>query len=343
LAAYQQSLVLNPGNARLAAFVKEFKPVDTASDPDAPPAGVTTPTVTKDGRTVVTEADLTAQINGDKPKPQPTAVATPDLRLPLDKDLWIRGYVGYDYSALGDLITGIQMINSAAAAASLTGNNVQSVSNAGFLAGIEFGLKLDPGNAVCLEIENVASPTQSFSNGVTDSISDSNAIYQPSFSPDLMSITLNYQILIPGAKGSRTYLQIGAGLYQTVIGYTAWDPSTIFLANAAVNNPNETGTFSASTFGFDFGVGQVFAVGKDFGFEFNLKGRVATFNQVTAPDINAGGTPTGLGSWGMAINQGNGEIAVAPTSAIGSSGQTYRYAVIDYTGFDGNLSFDYYF
>ena len=153
-----------------------------------------------------------------------------------------------------------------------------------------------------------------------------------------MSVSLNYYAYIPGDKGSRSYIQLGAGMYQAVIGFTGWDPSTVLSSEGL--SPNETGSFTATGFGGTFGFGETFAIGKDFGLDIAGRARIVTFSQVTAAGINNGGTPSTNGSYTIAINSGNGAIAVVPTSQIGTS---YRYTVIDYSGFDASASFNFYF
>lgn len=330
LQAYQKSLALNPNNPKLEAFVKSFKPNDV------PTATVTgTQEVNGEERVVVTGQDLGA--TGDKSGSQEgTQAPKPDLRLALDKSTWVRGYLGYDFALLGDLIGGISALSSENA--NTVNNVVTDTGSNGLLAGVEFGIAIDSGNAFSISVENVWTQSQTFSNGVSD-ISDPTALFEPSFQPDLMSVSLNYYAFIPGEKGSRSYIQLGAGVYQTVVGFTGWDPSTVLSGEGL--DPNETGTFTATSFGGTFGFGETFAIGKDFGFDISGRGRIVTFSQATAAQITNGGAISTNGPYAIMINTANSAIAVEPVNP--NIGNGYRYAVIDYSGFDISSSFNFYF
>ncbi len=323
--AYQKSLALNPNNPKLTAFVKDFKPNDI-------PTVTVTPSATGEDRVVVSGQDLGA--TGNKTASQgPTAVSTPDLRLALDKNTWVRGYVGYDFALLSDLTTSLNVLGSSLAASSGVTGTTSSGSN-GILAGVEFGVAVDPGNAFSICIENVWTQTESFNSGVSN-VSDPNATFQPSFSPSLTSVALNYYAFIPNDKGSRTYFQFGAGLYQAVVGFTGWDPATI------LSSPQESGSFSAVGLGGTFGIGETMVLDKSFALDIVGRGRIVSFGQMTADQITRGGAATTDGPYAIAVNSTTGAIAVVP---VGNNiGGAYRYAVVDYSGFDVNFALTYFF
>ncbi len=327
LVAYQKSLELDPKNTKLADFVKTFKPLDSITQ--------------ETDKTRVAVADPDALSSGTASEPVKTAMgmSRPQVKVALDNGMWVKGYVGYDYALLADFKGGLTSLTLQAEAnpnsPNATSTPAATTSSSGILVGAEFGVQIDQGNGFSLSVENVWTESNSFSNGVTD-INDPNAIFQASFQPELFNISLNYYAFLARNKGDRTYLQLGGGFYQTTVGFTGWDPST------SKPVPQENGSFSAGTFGGTVGVGETLAIGDSFGLDILIKGRIAAFNQVTASQINNGGTTTD-GPYGIGIYTPTGALVVAPTSLLSNSGAGYRFTTIDYSGIDGSFSFNFYF
>jgi len=326
MTAYQKSLALNPNNPKLADFVKTFKPQDAA--------GTSEDTTMFSQIKSSPEIDYSAPINSQAS----TITAKPEVKFAMGKDKWVRVYGGYDFSLLSDLTTGINAwtplldSNSNTVAAS-TGSN-------GFMVGAEFGVDVDSGNGFSISYENVSTQTESYANGVTQLVNSSGvttlASQSASFQPSMMDISLNYYAYLPGGKDARTYFTVGGGYYQATVGFVGVDPT--------LSNPNENGTFTGSTFGWTFGFGQALAIGNTFGLELSAKGRIVSFSQMTSPSVNNQSTDQGQGPYAIGINNSTsnaGTINVTPVSNI--SATTYRYAVLDYTGVDVDLSFDFYF
>jgi len=251
----------------------------------------------------------------------------------LDKGTWVKGYVGYDFALLGDLTSGV---NGWQPTVEPNGNTPTGASfntgSGGLLAGVEFGVNLDSGNALAIEIENISSQADSFTNGVSD-----NTALNASFQPDLMGIALTYYTFISGGKGSRTSLSFGVGYYQSSVAFSGVGVD-LSMPSTVVGAP-ETGTFTGGAIGEIFGIGQDFALGNSFAMELLVHGRLITVNQVTSSSI---------------ANGSGGQYTIVNTAPAGDQGQLYvmpnvsipsndRPAVIDYSGFDANLSFDYCF
>ncbi|HXL73683.1 MAG TPA: hypothetical protein VN963_08675, partial [bacterium] len=224
--------------------------------------------------------------------------------------------------------------NSTTATTSSTGSN-------GFRAGAEFGIDLDQGNGFSISFENVWTQGISYNNNETQTLVDSSgttilAPQSASFQPSLMSISLNYYAYLPGGRGSRAYFTVGGGYYQATVGFVGVDPT--------LSNPNESGTFTDSAFGWTFGFGETLAIGNSFGLSLSARGRIVAFNQMTASSVNNQTTPN-PGPYAIVIDDSSstttGTIYVTSTSNISTT--TYRYAVLDYTGFDADLSFAFYF
>jgi tetratricopeptide (TPR) repeat protein len=320
--AYQKSLELDPKNDKLAAFVKTFKPLDSITQ--------------ETDKTRVTVADTEALSAGTASEPVKTAMGAsrPEVRVAIDKMTWAKAYVGYDYALLADFKGGLTSLTLQAEAnpnsPNATSAPVATTSSSSILVGAEFGIQVDPGNGFSLSVENAWTENQGFSNGISI-VGDPNQIFQASFQPQLFDISLNYYAYLARGKGERTYLQFGGGFYQATVGFSGWDPN--------LSVPNESGTFSDSTFGGTVGVGETLALGDTFALDIFIKARIAAFNQLSASQINNGGTTTN-GPYGIAINQTTGSMGVMTSNSINNG---YRNVTLDYSGLDGSLAFDFYF
>jgi hypothetical protein len=338
--AYQKSLALDPKNLKLMEFVKTFKPQDSTGD--------------ETETTMFSKMQATPVIDYSTVNSQASTISSkPEVKFATGKSTWVRFYGGYDFALLSDLNNGINawtpLLDSGSnTVAASTGSN-------GFRAGAEFGMLLDRGNGLSISCENVWTQTESYNNGVTQNGGNNGVTLAPqsaSFQPSMMDISLNYYAYLPGGKGSRTYFTVGGGYYQATVGFVGVDPT--------LANPNENGTFTGSAFGWAFGFGETLAIGNSFGLEFSARGRIVSFSQMTSNTVNNTTQPDGGTGYAIVISTtststtGVGTINVAPVSSIttttSSTGTTsttgnspYRYAVLDYTGVDADLSFNFYF
>jgi len=310
--AYQMSLKLNPDNPQLAAFLKGLKPQDAIS--------------VEANQSVENETSINPPVSAVSTAPVSQNAASSsraEMKAALNQSTWVRVYGGYDLALLGDFTTGID------AEASLLASGGSSTGGNGIQAGAELGFAIDQGNAFSLSIENVWTQNESYNNGLTGTGAQS-AIFQP----DLMGAALNYYAYISSSKAAKTYLTLGVGYYEAIVGFSGVDPT--------LATPSESGTFSDGAVGETFGLGQDFEIGDSLGIEISIRGRIVTFNKVTSPTLDNGGTQTG--SYAIVIDSSSsssgGPIGVMPTSSIGS---TYRYMVLDYSGLDADFSFNFYF
>jgi tetratricopeptide (TPR) repeat protein len=253
-----------------------------------------------------------------------------DVSLVLSKNWWLRGYSGYDYSLLGDVINSITSFPKYFNSFDIPGYTITSnTGNSGIQAGIELGFLLDKNNGFSINAENVWSQSDSYTeiySGTTNTT--------VSVTPNLASISLNYYRYLFQQKGSRTYIAAGIGYYQTSINYYDYD------INGNLNPT--TATFTGNTIGGTLGVGQMIGIGNSFGIEVSVHGRIATIAQVSSSSLNQGGT-TLSGPFTLGVAN---EAGIPPTILIippGYSGSDVRNLVVDYSGFDANLSFDFYF
>ena len=329
MTAYQKSLALNPSNPKLTDFIKTFKPQDAAGASD----GTTI--------TMFSQMQATPVIDYSNTNSEPSTVKSkPEVKFAIDKSTWIRFSAGYDFALLSDFNNGVNAQqtlldsnpNSTTATTTSTGSN-------GFRAGGEFGVDLDQGNGFSISFENVWTQGIGYNNNETQTLVDGSgttvlAPQSESFQPGLFNVSLNYYAYLPAGKDSRAYFTVGGGYYQATVGFVGVDPT--------LSPTNENGTFTDSAFGWTFGFGDTLAVGNSFGLTLSARGRIVAFNQMTTTSVN---NSTNSGPYAIVIDNSTsttaGTINVTPVSNINAT--SYRYAVLDYTGFDADLSFAFYF
>jgi hypothetical protein len=270
-------------------------------------------------------------IVSDKPlpsKPQAELNKTFQVKYDLSKNWWIKVYGGYDYSVFGDLINGVKAWNPIVVSPEKL---TTSTSNSGVVAGLEFGRKLGEDFAFSISLENISSGSESYQ--LSDSSGD---VQRESFSPELMSASLNLYFYPFRAKGARTYLMVGGGYYHALVSYTGYDTSVL-------GSPDSSATFTGDVLGGSLGIGQFLAIGDSFGLEVFAKARLATFSQVTSSTLATGGSVTNAnGPYTIGVNTGFGNtIGIWATQLL--SGNGGRYAVVDYSGIDAAFSFGFYF
>ncbi len=291
------------------------------------------------------DSESTAPTQAQSP-PAPTTSSPTDFSLALSRDWWVRFYSGYDFALLDDVIKGtnnypvfvkqvtgsvVVVITGGGGGPSSTSTVSSSAGNNGIDSGLEIGRKLDDNSALSLTFENVWSQSDNYSvvqSGVTT--------LSQTVNPDLMSASLNYYRYLFQQKGGRTYVTLGFGYYHAAVGWVDYDTNLV--------KPNVNAVFTGDTVGGTLGIGQVLAIGDSFGMELSARGRLATFSQVTSPSLTENGTQdTSYGPYTLAITQflnSNTLQAYAVRNLVPLQG---RYAVVDYTGFDSNLSFNFYF
>jgi len=251
---------------------------------------------------------------------------TAETKGALDKHWWVQAATGYDYAVIGgDVINGqkawVDMLQ-------LAGRTpATSKGNSGIRAGGEVGYLLDENDALSVDCENIWTQTQSWTytySGVTNT---------QSLSPGLFNVTLNYQRFLSVGKGQRFYAVIGGGYYHASVDYyMGIDPAN-----------STTGTFTCDSLGGALGVGQELAIGDTFGLDLSIKGRLATFSRLTSSSlVDNGRTITQNAPYALMILTGFGPDAIQGGSP-GFLGNQARYAVLDYSGIEGNVALGFYF
>jgi hypothetical protein len=240
------------------------------------------------------------------------------------KDWWLKVYAGYDYSMLGDVINGMKAWQGFLQPG---GNPTLSIGNSGFADGMEVGFALDSNHTFSLAAENIGTQNESLSY-TSGGIANKEII-----GPSMQNYTLNFYRTLFRTKDSGTYFFIGGGYYHASVNYS--NDSSIPTSQSA--------TFTGGIVGGVLGLTEKVEIVKNLTFGLSVKGRLATFGQVTSSRImDNGSTQTANAPYALIIfNQLNpGTIGAGSPSFLGSAA---RYAVVDYSGFTGNLFISYHF
>ena len=247
----------------------------------------------------------------------------------LGSDRWIRFYSGYDFSAMDQLVNGVQAYEPSAKSLGYT-NLGYDTGHGGLLLGLELGQQLDRDNALSISPELVISQGDTFVE--TNNGNNSTAAFQPS----LIGATVNYTHTLFRAKGTRTFAVAGAGYYHAMLNVA----ETVVGANPG----SFEGIFTGDTFGGILGLGQEFAIGSWISLELTVRGRWASFNELTTGKLNINGTQFVLGNGPYALYTGSANqntVFLGPTSLAGAPGT--QFMNLDYSGFNGDLAVRMYF
>jgi hypothetical protein len=126
----------------------------------------------------------------------------------------------------------------------------------------------------------------------------------------------------------------------------------IYYSEDIPEAPTVTGTFTGNTWGAILGVAQEIKLGGPFALEASLKARWATFNELTAtslsPNINSYPGPYHLVVFrnennGGGLSSNTDYVLFTPQQLMDLHPQSYRLAVLDYSGIDADISFYFYF
>lgn len=241
---------------------------------------------------------------------------------------FMEAYTGYDYSFLGDIVKGTKAWVSYAKAAGYTGS--AWTNNCGILAGALFGLRLDRTNSLALDLGGVfPQATNSWSMDVPLTV------YGQNCSSTLLNALLDYKLNLIHSPGDHTYLTLGAGWYHAIV-----------FNSLVYNNSLKTGTYTGDILGGALGIGEEISFGGSFGLDIWVRGRYATFNQVSSPSAN---TVDSVGPASMAMQTttvgGDHYTLLLPyTNAyIAVNPSTLRNASVDFSGIDAHLAFAIYF
>lgn len=243
---------------------------------------------------------------------------------------FIRVYGGYDYSLLGNLISGLKA--TTAYYLSFGATAVSSTSDNGIFLGAEYGKRLDASSELSLRLEFISSQADTFAQTNPDSYA-----YE-SFGPNLADLSLQYTFDILRGNGNRTSLSVGAGWYHTIVDYTDDENSLI----TPVSDFQVNGAFTGDTAGGTLGLSEKIQLGPQFGLDLFVQGRWVQFSRVQASNLTGYDKALGYsGPYSLAsINAGGGQtvFAAVANGVIDSSGGQAQYVTLDYSGIDGGLS-----
>ena len=255
----------------------------------------------------------------------------------VDSDIFSEGkdslhlYVGYDYAILGDIINGTQQ--NAALYKSLGANATASTDNSGVLVGLAWGKRLDPDSEVSLSFEVISSQADVFTQS-----NSSNLSYQ-SIGPNVMDLSLNWDLDLLKGPGNRTSLTLGAGYYRAVVDYT-----NDLSEGSPVTYLNQiNGQFTGDTAGGTLGLKEQVQIGSQFGLNLFVRGRYVDFARVQAAKLSGYSNQIPAnGPYSLVRGNSGGYDVLIPGDnlSVEQSQGTIRYANLDYSGFDGGLSLE---
>ncbi len=238
-------------------------------------------------------------------------------------------YTGYDYSFLGDIVNGTKAWIPYANAVGDTGS--ASTNNSGILAGALFGLHLDKTSSLALDLGGV------FPLG-GNNWSVNGMGFQDSQTCDsiLLDVSVDYRLNLLQSPGARTYVTAGAGWYHAIVSYTLVSPSAPC-----------GGTFTGDTLGGTLGVGEEISLGPSVGLDVSVRGRYASFSQVSASSATAldGLDSSATGASSLSIYNYDQYPILVPTlnSYASANSSVIRNAMVDFSGIDATAAVAFYF
>ncbi|HUO58948.1 MAG TPA: hypothetical protein VMV05_12300 [bacterium] len=189
---------------------------------------------------------------------------------------------------------------------------------------VEAGWGIDAHNGLAFEFAYLQGPEYKID---AQSYSSLGWTTQERGTPQLFSFELAYCRFWPDGDG-RFYLKAAAGYYQVYLAYT-YD-----FEFPGGGGPGEGG-LTGNVFGGSLEVGREWYLGPNWGIGLFFKERVVPVSRISQSGTYMGFT----GSLGLAVDP-NGILVTDDANQIGKDGT--RWAVLDYSGFDAGLSFNFY-
>jgi hypothetical protein len=231
--------------------------------------------------------------------------------------LWVSVYTGYDYANMGDIAATNKSFNGDLPAFGDTGTLY--ADHSGILAGLKFGLDLDKSDSIFLAAEGVWSSRQGVivTSGPEAGFTD----YQD---PSMMDLSLNYSLALVNAKGCKTLLSVGSGLYAGSVRFNGNE-----FGNQVV------GDFGQANIGGSLGLSEELSMGGALSFNCGVRFRAADFGKLVSNNFTVNGSKQS-GPYVLVDDVGPPTLVGAgPTSSGLPPGD--RYTDLDYTGFDAIL------
>ena len=332
LAAYQNSLRINPNNSAVQDEVNNLGGSTTAAPPNPPSQSTdSTPPNAPSGfeesqPTTVIERQTVVARPRRRPRPEPLNYN--DGMAPMNHaKFWTKVELGYNYSQQEDLINGATAYNGQIQPGGWSGS-VQAF-NSGLLLGAELGFQLNPYNALALGLRFLR--TADYNANVNFQPGNASPDFQEeTLSPNVVPLTLDYYLFLPDS-GGRTFLTAGVGYYfgDVRVG------DNYSSVNSGGNADNITGDLTSGDVGFEVGIGHDFAISRSVALSLFVRGHYAKLT-------NFQGTlygNNGYGTFGLA-KFSDGTIGIDNSSSIGGNGESY--ATIDSTGFDAGVALNFY-
>jgi tetratricopeptide (TPR) repeat protein len=336
LSSYQKALQLNPGNSTLQALVDNLSDQTgspTSTGDGTQPQALNPPAAPQDDSSYAAPQDQTTVIvrrhrRGYRVM-QPVPNYNDNLALMDHAPIWNTFSIGYAYSAMTDLINGVNTTNQAILAEGNSGS--ASMDHNGLGLNFELGFLINPYNGIGIGLGYRRA------SDLNENISFN--ADQPDFQtinlqPQVVPLTIDYFLFLPD-KGGRFFISAGAGYY---FGDVHVDNNFDFSVSHGSPDADEfAGDLVSSGLGFQLGVGRDFAVSDRLGISIFAKGYYAKLSNFQGTLVDGNGNS---GQFGLAIDS-DGTVDVPNTSDIGGASGN-RYATVDFTGFDVGMSINFY-
>jgi hypothetical protein len=262
---------------------------------------------------------------------------------PIDRSkIWMKGEVGYNYSALTAFMDSASVENQIIAANGWSGSAL--ADHNGYQLGLELGFLINPYMGFALGYRDVHSNdytlNQNLGNGPATVTGGGGVTYSSDFENESLSPVADYfsadlYLFLPDASG-RFFLSAGAALVRGQVHVE--DDYSYVIAN---DDPTVADTFSGDLVsygvGFQASIGRDIALGGPWGLSLYGRGRFARLTNFrgTVYNPNTGG----VANDGLALFP-NGEVFSTDVANIGGSGITY--ATVDFTGFDVGVALTFF-
>ncbi len=243
---------------------------------------------------------------------------------------WVKGELGYNFSAQGELLDSANAYNGQIAANGWAGS--ASAANHGLQFGGELGFNINPYFGVALGLRVIRSTDYhldvNYEPGVT--LPD---FQTETFEPIAVPLTLDFYLFLPDSSG-RFFMSAGAGYY---FGSLQSSDDYDFYDNGGPTD-TITGELNSGNVGFQVSLGREWAIGRHLGLSIYGRGRYAKISNFKGTLTNSSGQ---TGEFGLETSTVDGIIDLDNTQYINAA-YNEKYTTVDFTGFDVGLALTFY-
>ena len=243
---------------------------------------------------------------------------------------WIKGELGYNYSAMGELIDAANAYNGQISANGWSGS--ASAGNHGVQFGGEIGFNLNPDSGFAIGVRIIRAADYHLDVNYEPGLSIPD-FQTATFEPWAVPLTLDYYQFFPDSTG-RFFISAGVGYYfgsiQVANDYDFFDSG----------GPTDTitGELTSGGVGFQVSLGREWAINRNMGISLYGRGHYAKISNFKGTLTNSTGQ---TGEFGLETATDTGTIDVDNTQFINAA-YNEKYTTIDFTGFDVGFALSFY-